>query len=305
VISEWDQPAELETPSGSLLFNQPLDTTTSRAPILNPRRCSSVLPVRITDDDVPQGDGKIPHRRFRSGYQAHIAIEIYSAFDFDTRDAEPASGADLVELEDMIGLHVNEMIRTGLVPGSPNARYIWSPTDQSEDRMLDRCQLAGDPTYSFDGDLGCALYEIDIDTGFPYYAGVTENINVLDPGDTDIITNEGNTDFFPVVEVQGDIGDGFTIENQSVLDMDGNAARLVYDATLPGASAFSNPDYVEFIFFQGTAYLNGNQANMKAGIDFNVSDWFPLIPGDNVIEFTASGSSGTTEARVIWQHAWA
>lgn len=303
MISEWETPAELQTPEGTLPFNQPV-TTDGGVLLLSPRRCSSVLPVRKTDDDVPQADGQIPHRRFRAGYQVHLAFELLSEYDPETGEAETATGSELVDLMDLVGLHVNSMIRTSLVPGAPNARYVWTPTDH-DDRMVDRCQLAGDPTYSFDGDLGCSLYEVDIDTSFPYYVSVENEVVAISHGETETVTNGGNTDFFPVVEVYGPFS-SFTLTNNSVIDMDGNPATLVYDDLLPGAASVAAPDFIEFLFWNNTAYLNNNQANMKAGIDMLVSEFFPLVPGDNELSLTIVDGDGTNSvALVTVHHAWA
>lgn len=304
MIGEWDVPFWLTTQFGTLPFNEPADTSTDRRFQLDPTKCAAILPVRTTDDDIPQGDGRIPHRRWRSGYTVHLAIELLSSYDADSKDGEPACGADLREMLDLLGLHFNEMIRTGLV-GTAGARFGWTPTDATDDRMFDKIQLLGAPTPSADGTLGGLVVTVDFDSPFPYYIEATETDTTIASGATETITNNGNTDSFPVFEMEGGFS-GFTLTNHSVQDLDGVDISLVYDSGLPGAVAVSGGDYIELEFFRETAYLNGSSSNRKAGIDWRVSDFFPLVPGDNEIEVTFTGGGGTAALAVCKSNgAWA
>lgn len=268
-----------------LPLNQDLGTEDTRRFQLNPGRCSSRLPVRVTDDDVPQGDGKIPHRRWRSGYGITLAIEPLQSYDAASGEGEPACDTVLQEMIDLLGLYVNATIRTGLVSGLPNARVIWrlaGETDASLDRMLDRVQLES-VAASQEGSLGGTQIVLEFDTPFPYYMDETETQETISGTGTQTITNTGNSDTFPVLEIHGPTS-YVEIINNSVVDENNDPLRLIYDAALPGAVAIGGSDYVEVTFFDGKAYLNGSGANRKAGIDFRYSDFFPLIPGDNEIE---------------------
>src|SRR5512142_2772162 len=144
MIAEWEIEFTLFTPGepGGLVFNR-TDAGTGRRFQLVPDRCTTTLPVRVTEDDMPQFDGKIPHRRWRSGYAVHLAIEPMVEVG---GELECASGADLVEMVDELGLNFNSMIRTGLGPGFPNAYLLWYPTGQSDGRTLQRLQLSSAPT---------------------------------------------------------------------------------------------------------------------------------------------------------------
>lgn len=281
MIGEWTNPHSLITPEGTLPFNE-TDPDTGWRFQLNERKCQALLPVRSTEDDVPQGDGKIPHRRWRSGYGVHLAIEPMVG------DDGCAAGADLVGMLDLLGLHLNAMIRTGLVSGFPNARLVFTPsggTSPGDDRMFDRCQLQGTPTPTFDGDLGGIQVEVDIDTPYPYYISAEETDTVLYQGGTDMIVpifNAGNTDYFPVVELYGPAS-LVVVTNYSIVDLSNIPLQLFYDASLPNASAIDPGDYVEVTFFEGKAYLNGNQAPRKSGLDFRYTEFFPLIPGENLV----------------------
>lgn len=283
MIGDWEVEFDLVTPAGTLNLNQ-TDALTGWRFQLDPAKCSTLLPVRTTQDDMPQADGQIPHRRWFSGYGAHLAIEPWISV---AGELQAATGSDLVDMLDLLGLHKNAMIRTGLVSGLPNARLIWTP-DGHANRMLDRCQLASAATLG-PGTLGCVVYEFDIDTPYPYYISELETQTYLSWSGTEIIMNDGNTDGFAVYEVYGDTG-YFELINHTVTDLAGNPLRLVYFAGLPGASSIVGPDYVEFVFFTGTAFLNGNQARRLAGVDFRYTTFFPLVPGPNLIEVTGTPS---------------
>jgi hypothetical protein len=297
VISEWDKPASIVvTGIGTLTLNY-TDPDTRRRFQLDPLKCTSALPVRTTDDDIPQGDGKIPHRRWRSGYGVHLAISL--VIDEGGGEFSAACDADLVAMEDELGLFVNEMIRTGLVSGYPNARYIWTPSGTSDDRMLDRCQLSGTPTLAR-GELDEIQYEFDLDTPYPYYMEFTETQTMLASTGLEVINNAGNTEFYPTVKIYGDPSTYVELVNYSIEDLDGNPLKLVYFSALPGAVAIPvSPQYVEFVFFTGTAFLNGSGANRLAGLDFRYSDFFPLVPGDNMVEIFGAS------ALVLSNGAWA
>lgn len=290
MIAEWEVPFTLTTPEGVLNFNA--TDTAGRRFQLNPGKCNATLPVRLTEDDMPQHDGKVPHRRWRSGYGVHLAIEPLT----DTGDPVCAAGADLVEMVDELGLHLNAMIRTGLVSGFPNARLSFTPTG-ADCRMFDRLQLQSAPAVSNDGDLGGLLIEVDFDTPFPYYISCEETDTALSDTSFVTITNAGNTDYYPVIQVEA--SPAFTIYNESILDVDGNPLQIEYDSTLPGAVAITGTDYLEIINFQGTAFLNGSGANRLGGINFFTTDFFPLIPGDNEIAIVGA------VATVLSNDAWA
>ena len=131
MLGEWDVDFDLVllNTAGAITNTLPLNQTnvsTFRRYQLVPDVCSTQLPVRVTQDDIPQGDGAIPHRRWRSGYGVHLAIEMLID-EHDMNEPQPACDADLVEMMDELGFFINQMIRTGLVSGLPNARLIWSP----------------------------------------------------------------------------------------------------------------------------------------------------------------------------------
>ena len=298
MIGEWSIPFDLELLdlSGNVTNILPLNQTDTAGHRfqLDPALCNVSLPVRTTDDDKPQADGKIPHRRWRSGFDVHLGLELL--VDDGSGEMAAACDQDLVEMLDELGLTINEMIRTGLVSGLPNARLKWTPTGFAE-RMFDRLQLSGTPSLDVvEGNIG-PRYEVDFDTPYPYYMLADEEQVAIAATGTEIIVNEGNTDYFPVIKIHGNAS-LVTITNMNAEDTDGNPLYLVYDSSLPGASSIASPNYVEVVHFTGTAYLNGNQANRKAGIDMTQSTFFPLVPGDN--EILVTGADVTVLANSAW-----
>lgn len=298
MIGEWDNHwwLWLSETNSALDFNL-TDPVTGWRYQLVPGSCSAVLPVRTTEDDKPQGDGKIPHRRWRSGYQVHLAIEplIEVGGEF-----ECPSGGELVQMLDELGLFLNAMIRTGLIAGLPNARLIWTPsggTSTADDRMFDRLQLVGAPQVTLGGTLGGVLVEVDFDTPYPYYISSEETQTALSGTGVQTIYNAGNTDSFPVIEVYGP-SSSFVVLNDSVLDFDGNPLNVTYNDALPGAVAVGGGDYIEFVHFVGTAYLNGSGARRLSGVDFRATTFFPLVPGDNFVAVV--GATALVKSNDAW-----
>ncbi len=304
MIGEWDVPFWLTTPEGTLYFNLDFDTSFSEGLRfqLVPTKCTANLPVRTTEDDIPQGDGAIPHRRWRSGFTVHLAVELLKRIPGgDDEDLEAACEADLVYMLDLLGLHINAMIRTGLVSGYPNARLFFTPSGAGTDgdRMFDRCQLQSGGAVSLtEGAIGPQV-EWDMDTAFPYYIEATETQTMLSDSGIQIIENVGNTDYFPVIQVFGATS-SFVLLNDSATDTLGNPLVLYYNASLPGGAAVpGSGSYVEINMFGGTAFLNGSSTNLLAGIDMRYSDFWPLIPGENQVAVI-----GAT-ALVLSNGAWA
>jgi hypothetical protein len=304
-IDEWAKHWWLVTPEGTLDFNV-TDTDTQRRFQLAPLKCTANLPVRVTQDDVPQGDGAIPHRRWRSGFTVHVAVELL--IDEGGGQMTAACDEDLLAMIDLLGLHINAMIRTGLVSGFPNARLLWTPsgevacadvgpTDRCGDRMFDRIQLNTGGAVS-EGDIG-TLVEFDVDTPYPYYIEAQETDTFLGASGVETITNDGNTQYYPVIRVDGPTSN-FVLLNDSVQDLDGNPLELRYDDTLPPGTGLAIPSghYLEINFFTGQAFLDGSGANRKAGIDMRYSDFWPIVPGDNLI--ASLGANATVLSNGAW-----
>jgi hypothetical protein len=102
-----------------------------------------------------------------------------------------------------------------------------------------------------------------------------------------VVTNDGNADVWPVLHVHGGGANSWTITNNSVLDDDGNPLVFSYDP-LPIGPAFAIPpgDYAILDMFRNKIELASSGADMTAGIEHAISDFWPLRPGSNNITKT-------------------
>lgn len=294
---EWDIPFTIQTDSSDLTRPH-LDlnaaaggTTTGWRFLLDPKKCSCGVPLRVTSDDVPQADGAIFHRRYRGGYFMQLVIELWHNEIGATEDKVACKTA-LREMNDELMRVLNPLLN------AERGRILWTPSGYSDQRMLDRVQLAVAASSVQEDPLGTTIITVGVDTPFPYAIDKTEIQTTVLDGATVTIANAGTIEQFPVLRVSGPTS-AFTITNHSVLDDNGDALKMVYSAALPGASAVGGGAYIEFDHFKNTAYLNGFQTNMKPGIDVASSDFFPLVAGDNDIE--ADGA----DVLVLSNNAWA
>lgn len=253
---------------------------------------------RVTRDNSPQKGGEIVHKHFKAGLVFQLKM---IACDVKTVEGEMTAvcGSDLVTLFDQLLLCLNAMENV-------DGRLVWTPTGHAS-RLMDAARWLGS-----DGQAGGAFTSVVTDmenevfTGatfallspFPYaidYAQTTTEVG----GSAGVVTidNTGNTDFFPVLHVNGPTS-AFQFYNHTT-DM-----VLSYDATFPGASPIASGRSVEFDFFRETAYFGPvggpwTGANAKPGIDIVLSDFWPITPGVSTnIELV--GASG----QLLWQPAY-
>lgn len=271
---QWDVPASLTTTAGTLNFN------TFPGLILDPHQCAATKEVRATNDPIPQGDGDIFHRRWLTGYIYKLVAQAFT-------DESTASCLDdgRLLLEEL-ALHLEAMRNS---PG----RYCWLPSNYGDTRALDQAQWLTGVTQTL-AEGGIIQVEFEIDSPFPYVIDLTQ-ISTNVPASTLItIANLGNITFYPVIQVQGPAtNDIWTVNNTTTGD------GIVYDQTRPGAVTMGGGDYAEIDTFKNTIYLNGNQADMSAGIDPTQSVFLTLEPGNNVMETT------DVSAVFLTNNAWA
>lgn len=288
---EWNIPFTLKTPQGELDLNVPLDDT-NFCFLLRPAQCfMQVDHLRSSTDDVPQGDGGIPHPTWRSFYTCKLAVEYWVG---ETAPARvPACEHDRRAMHDLLMLYLNSLVRPSLsdVEGG-NTQLIWTPSTDStlDDRMLNRITLVSYGPATDDGESAVSV-EFELRSEFPYAMDKTERQDFFDFGEGDTtLTNDGTTDFYPVFRVHGEI-EAFSLENESV------GLRIDYDGQQAGAQVIPSGQYVEIDTFRNTAFLNGNGADLLAGIDITTSDFWWLQPGANNVIFDAP-------VTVFWQAAW-
>lgn len=307
MILEWDNPWQLITPEGTLPINQPVSigTTPLGYYVLDRTRCSAGAARRITRTNLPQADGEITHRKFKQGYVIELNMQLWETIG---EGAIPACGGTLREMGDLLDLHLNAI-------ENADGRLMWEPTSWPDtgptlsQRMVDKVRSLGPSGQGSDGSFVSVVAEQDAESPLvvvtfallsplPYAMDFTQITTNVYPSAT--LTNEGNTNFYPVMQVHGPAS-SFAITNNSVTDENGNVLSVVYDSTLPGAVTIGSGHYAEIDFFRETIFLDGHFANLSAGIDVTLSDFFPLVPGDN--DITVGAYTGS-QIDVLWQSAY-
>jgi len=285
-VASWEVPFTFVTQRGTINFNTDVSLTSGNVGqfLLNPGSCEAQIPLRVTDDPIPQADGEITHERFYLGYLMTLAVQLWTGATFACDD-------DLQEMADLLMTSVRGMARA--VSDLPNAesRVYWTP-EGSPQRMIRRVLLNEPLTWELIGGGGTEA-TFQVKSMYPYAWDATEITTSL----PDNLINTGTADMWPVIKVFGPTS-SFTITNGDVLDAEGNATSIIYSSGNAGGSVVDPGDYIEIDTFRNTMYLNGNGANMKPGLTVMESDFFPIQVGDNNITIT-----GAT-ADVLWQNAW-
>lgn len=294
---EWGSiPFRLETDVGTLYFND----TSGSGPLygLIDNGCRATRTLRAPIDQIPQGDGEIFHKRFRNGTEIELHVALWES------PQTPACDQQLREMYEELVAHLDSMVNGG-------GRLIWQPSGYSDERMLDAARYLT-PITREDGGGAIVGVKFTLDSPFPY---VIDKTQVDDPeghtspsGASSILVQAGvpktitlpefSAPFFPVMQVNGPLVGDFTIENESVTDEWGDPLVFVYDSTRAGAIGIIGGDYAEIDTFRETIYLNGNETNMKPGVDPEVTDFFYLKPGDNVI------TSDSVDVDFLVNYAW-
>lgn len=280
---EWEVATSLTTTAGTLNFN------TFPGLWLDPGNCSATKDIRAPKDPVPQGDGDVIHHRWLTGYVYDITAHAFT--NEDTCSPQPEARLLFEEL----GLHLTAMLNNA-------GRYCWLPTGYGDTRALDEARWFGGAKVSL-GSGGIWQVQFQIDSPFPYAIDLTQTTPTITTFGS--ITNNGNSPFYPVIQVQGPIGssagqgtgNGFAVINGTL------NKGMVYDAGRPGAVSFGGGHYAEIDTYNGTIYLDGNGADLSAGIDpllTNLEDPFTLIPGVNNIS-----TSNSVAAKFLVNNAWA
>ena len=262
--AEWNVNFDLVTSVGTLLFNQGNYPRFN----INRERCRVRRDVRATTDPIPQGDGDVFHDRWATGVEMTINCQPWLSSEQFACEGLELNGESLVTMRDELYEHLWALLRPA---SSSDHRMIWTPTGQAR-RMLDEIRLlsVADPTITKEG---LVSFEFTIDTPFPYAISLTQTTTNLN-GIGGTVTNNGNVDFWPVLKVYSD---GVTIDNQTT-----GLSILLYAGALGGGS------YIEIDTFRMTAYVDGDQANAKPYIDPTLTDFFPIVPGANIIDSSGS-----------------
>lgn len=260
-IANWNVPASLASAYGSL----PLNAASGDRYLLVQGECDMWQDVRRNENNIPQGDGSLISERFWTGTRLKLVASLWV-------DEDPACDDDVERMSDTFAKHAGSMLKAALA-----GRFLWDPAGSAV-RMLDYMQLTQRLTVSLaqrDARI-TALF----DSPFPYAMDFTQSDDST--SGSIVLNNVGNAIFYPVLKVTG--GGAFTVSNDTT------------DQSIIFLNSYSG--YVEIDTFRNTLYQNGSGANLKDGLDVENSDFFGLVPGNNVISI----SGGTVE--ILWQAAW-
>lgn len=277
---EWQIPFLLTSPYGTLALGA------GTGYLFDDSRCSAGAAIRQTSDDIPQGSGRILHREYVSGYEMRIGLSFMDAPD------QPSCAASLREKWEALQLHLGGLLCEFTFEENDvgNRRLQWTPADYGQDRIMIATRLLEElKTTTQDGAITGASFALH--SPLSYVVDETENTESISAGGSATITNPGNVPIYPNVRVNG-AASSFTYTNETL------GLAMVYDDTLPGAITIAGGDFGFFGHFANNAYLNGDEDNLKAGIGISDSDFFPLLPGANLI------SADGADIDVIWNAGW-
>jgi hypothetical protein len=270
---EWvDIPFTLMSPFATLSLN---DASGDRY-LMVPQGCNMGASLRTSKTNIPQQDGSILHRRWFSGYECTLTLDLWY-------NDEPACGDDLVRMLDAL----NGVCWSLRDAGDNEGRLLWTPTVRAV-RMLDDIRLLEELVVNPRQDGPGVLCTFAIDTVYPYAQNFTQITTAL----PDTLSNGGTAEYWPVFQIDGPAS-AFTLTNTTT------GLSIVYDSSLPGGITVPGGSYVEIDCFRSTAFINGDGANAIGSIDIPSSDFFSLVPGDNVLTL-----SGGLTGDALWADAW-
>jgi hypothetical protein len=265
---EWGVPFTLVTAFGTIDFNDRNESSAKRW-ILDPTGCSLIGPPRSLVEDRPQENGSIVQRSFRPGMSLKLTVEYWVG--------GADCGVSFREAHDELMGHVAAMLWQ-------EGTLTWEPTG-FDDALVDRRQLRNLRWTEQDepdiDDAGRTKVTYGFRTRYPYEVDETLQSTAIADGATATITNEGNTDYMPLIRIDG-ASSGFTITNADVIDDESFPAQVIYDSSLAGGE--------EFDFFEDSGPVQG--------LDIINTDFFPIVPGGNDISVT--GASITVFHRNAW-----
>jgi hypothetical protein len=309
VVVDWDVPFTLISPKGTLYLNQ----VTGDQYIFDATLCSagptavsssgvsaSSQSLRATVDAVPQGDGAIVHRSFKSYYAMKLEGRLF--FGNDRPSAKPACAADLQRMWDRLMLHLAALVRPSDADlNAGHCRIIWTPpgtylTDSTtlDARMLDKVKLLEWPLPTFDESEAIEHFAFALHTQFPYAIDLTLQTTTIPLAPVTVV-NKGTADFHPVFHIVGPCT-YFELHN------DTSGLEIVYDAGLPGAVPILAGQTVEIDTFAVTINNITTSTDAMPGINVALSDFWELLQGSNTLHFLDDDAATCT---MFWNNCWA
>lgn len=274
-VANWASPYQFDLTNpynGTMSFNV---QTASGLYLLDQSKCKFRVGVRSTKSNVPQSNGSILHTRFLSGAEMDLSIQLWEENDKIACDTVLQN-----MLDDLSGA-----LLSLLNAGDNEGRLAWEVAGGNE-RMLDDIRLLVYPDAEV-LDSGLTVVTCTIDSKYAYAEDLTQQLTTITSGGSQVLTNTGTSETFPVYKVKGTFS-SFTLTNTTT------GESLVYSGT-----TITSPDYVEFDSFNNTAFLNGNSTDELPSLDIT-SSLFPVLgTGANTVTITGA------DVDVLWNPSWA
>lgn len=230
---------------------------------------------RSVIDSISQADGVSMQAPYIDGLVATMTVEYWESVSNSIKNLALACAQTAREMDQLL-LGVLNSLRVWTTDPNTMQRYEWTPTGAGSDRLLTNVLLTAWPTLALQDPPPGVQRTFSLGTPFPYAIDITEIDTVITDGGTAAITNAGNAAQSPVMRVAG--------PTTVFLITDEDSGQTVsYDGTRPGAVAIGSGHYAEIDFFQGSIFLDGDGADLVAGLDPTVTDLFLLEPGTNNI----------------------
>jgi len=306
-VPNWSAPTQFDLTNpfnGMMSFNV---QTSDGLYLLDQSGCSFNINVRSTTDNVPQADGSILHHRFLTGTTVALTIQLWDEWTQQPDgqwegkpDGKPACNALLAEMLD----NLSGALRSLKNAGDNEGRLAWE-IEGGNERMLDDVRLLVYPTFQMDT-LG--VVTVTLDSQFPYAQDLDQTRTPCEDGVPVTLTNTGSAEYYPVflVNMLNDVINPLSVHDfvitvtHLVGTMPETIAQFVYSDAFPGADPISaGGHYAEINTFLNTIFLDGDGANLKAGVD-ELNSEYPLFP-TGTFEVEIEGA----DCDILWAPAYA
>jgi len=129
------------------------------------------------------------------------------------------------------------------------------------------------------------LFDLDFDLVFP----------VASPSGRTNVPTVGNARCYPVMQLWGPCTNP-KVDNLQDVDENGVTRKLAFNISL------SAGQYLEVDTRARTVLLNGNPNQTRYGtLDFSLSSWFALAPGNNFVKYFPDSFSGNARAVMLYR----
>lgn len=281
-------PQRLICPNGdTLVFNDYADEDSNGLLMIYDIQGLDGPVLRVTTDDRPQRPGVIIHPTQYGARLPAVSGRIV-----------PNSLGQGIVLQDRIRAAADSLLQA-------DGRYCWTPTGQTERfltvRMNSELLMDHDNPFRNQTD-GVAIIK---QFSFPLIAAdpVAKTLAETDASRTGAgsvtIHNGGNVNAWPVIQVHGSFTD-FLLTNDTLTGLGVPNASIAMNGLSIGAT-----HKVEIVMRDETIFKDGDGDDQLFGLQVAVSNFFWLVPGDNIITLSSlSGNDGSTAVLIKSNDAW-